>query len=194
MTEDVGSWIELKFNNDYEIYDQYPYPIRKKSTGGILKECIHGGGYVCVSIKRRIQSKHRLIALQFIENDDTDNKTQIDHINRNKLDNRIENLRWVTASENNKNKNKVIRRVDEYIDEIPENAIEISEHDGFKFKDLFYDIDDERLLKIVKSKIKIIKPYLLNKQQVINLTDINGTRIKRSYNKLIQTFKKACDH
>ena len=87
MTEENGSWIELKFDNDYEIYDQYPHPIRKKSTGRILKECINGGGYVCVSLQRKIHLKHRLIAFQFIENEDIENKTQIDHINRNKCDN-----------------------------------------------------------------------------------------------------------
>ena len=41
---------------------------------------------------------HRLMALAFIPN--PDNKEMIDHINRNKLDNSIENLRWVTRSEN----------------------------------------------------------------------------------------------
>ena len=41
-------------------------------------------------IKQKDQLKHRLIALQWIENDDPENKIQIDHINRNKLDNRID--------------------------------------------------------------------------------------------------------
>ena len=192
--EESGSWEVLKFDNDYEIYTEYPYPIRKKSTCKILKECFNGVGYVCVSIKGKLQLKHRLIAIQFIENDDPENKTQIDHINRNKLDNTIENLRWVTPGENQKNKDKVIQQVNEYLDELPENIIEISEHDGFKFKDLYFDIDGERILKISRSKIKIIKPTLHNKLQVITLVDIYGKTHGRSYNKLIRSFKKLFDN
>lgn len=45
---------------------------------------------------------HRLIAECFIDN--PDNKPMIDHINRNRTDNRIENLRWVTQQENQNNK------------------------------------------------------------------------------------------
>ena len=194
MTEEIGSWIELKFDNDYEIYDQYPYPIRKKSTGRILKESVTNGGYVRVCIKQKSQFKHRLIAFQWIENDDQENKTQIDHINRDKLDNRIENLRWVTASENNRNKDKYVQQINEYLDELPENIIEIREHEGLKFNNLYVDIDNERFLKITRSKIKIIKPYLSNKSQVISFTDIYGKTHGRSYQKLIQTFKKACDN
>ena len=44
---------------------------------------------------------HRLIAITYIPN--PDNKPNIDHINRNKLDNSIENLRWVTQAENRHN-------------------------------------------------------------------------------------------
>ena len=41
---------------------------------------------------------HRLVGKAFIPN--PENKPQIDHINRNGLDNRVENLRWATRSEN----------------------------------------------------------------------------------------------
>jgi hypothetical protein len=44
---------------------------------------------------------HRLVALAFIPNHE--NKRVVDHINRNRTDNRVENLRWVTHSENKVN-------------------------------------------------------------------------------------------
>ena len=46
--------------------------------------------------------KHRIVALQFIPN--PEHKTMIDHKNRNRSDYHIENLRWCSYTENNKNK------------------------------------------------------------------------------------------
>jgi hypothetical protein len=45
---------------------------------------------------------HRLLAIHFIANKDS--KKYVDHIDRNRLNNSLYNLRWVTAKENNMNK------------------------------------------------------------------------------------------
>lgn len=45
---------------------------------------------------------HRIVAELFIEK--IEGKNIVDHINGLRDDNRVENLRWVTTSENNKNK------------------------------------------------------------------------------------------
>lgn len=47
---------------------------------------------------------HRLVALLFILN--VDDKPEVNHKNRNKADNRVENLEWVTKSENELHKRR----------------------------------------------------------------------------------------
>lgn len=71
-------------------------------TGEYLKLGINSHGYTRVSLlknyKTRQHNVHRLVALAFIPN--PDNKPNVDHINGDKADNKVENLRWVTQKEN----------------------------------------------------------------------------------------------
>ncbi len=60
-----------------------------------------GRGYKGIRIGGKIYKVHRLVAETYLPN--PENKLEIDHINRNPSDNRVENLRWVTRTENNRN-------------------------------------------------------------------------------------------
>ena len=67
-----------------------------------LKQCKNTGGYFTVQIyidgKRRTMTVHRLLALTFIPN--PNNLDNVDHIDRNRCNNHLSNLRWVTHQGN----------------------------------------------------------------------------------------------
>lgn len=72
-------------------------------------------GYVATTLRldntHKIYYLHQLILDQH-DQDNTDMKNTVDHINQDKLDNRRENLRIINMSEQNKNKGKQTRRID----------------------------------------------------------------------------------
>ena len=72
----------------------------KNSRGTILKQTTCKKGYKKISIgnPRKSYKVHRLVALMFIENEL--NKSQVNHINGIKNDNRVENLELMTNQEN----------------------------------------------------------------------------------------------
>lgn len=71
----------------------------------VLKTFKNNKGYMTVRIYNNkiayTKRIHRLVAEAFIPN--PENKSEIDHINTIKTDNRVENLRWVTSKENSNN-------------------------------------------------------------------------------------------
>ena len=78
-----------------------------KKNNKLVTQYVNKKGYMTVMLyrgkeKRKNWKVHRLVAEAFISNDEC--KLCVDHIDRNKRNNDISNLRWATHSENNNNK------------------------------------------------------------------------------------------
>ena len=96
------------FEGRYQISDTGEVKNVSKDTLLILK--VGKDGYYEIAL-RKLGSRtkycfriHRLVAIAFSEKPENWKELQIDHIDRNKQNNVITNLRWVTSQENNDNR------------------------------------------------------------------------------------------
>ena len=92
--------------NGYEDYVIYPdgNVASKRFKNRYLKPYLRANYMtvrLCINGKKTNKSIHRLVAEHYITN--YENKSFVDHIDRNKLNNDVSNLRWATSSENNLN-------------------------------------------------------------------------------------------
>ena len=161
MSEETGEWIECVVDKDYEIQNQYPYSIRRKGTDKLVAECYDGDGYVISSLNGKTRRKHRIIALQFIPN--PNNLPEIDHVNHDRTDNHLINLRWVSRSENMKNITGMKGYQYVFIDELPETAEPLERYGNHEFDSLWIDYSTQKLYVETVYKYRELR---LNKQKL----------------------------
>ena len=117
----MSEFVSLLNHDDYEILNEYPFTIRRKKDGFVISESDRGNGYVRVCLNRKDYNKHRLIAEQFLPN--PLNLPCIDHINRDRTDYHLANLRWVSRSNNQFNKSSHLGVEYTFYDDIPDESI-----------------------------------------------------------------------
>ena len=179
-----------KLNDNFEICTTYPHEIRNRFTKRIVKESYDKDGYLKCHLNDKTCKKHRIIAFQWIPNDDPVNKTEVDHRNHVPDDNHIENLIWCTHGTNQKNKTRYNGRIVEYLDELSENAIEVPEYNKHEFEDLWFDPETNCFYYYTGAAYREIA-YNVNKSGTIFIHqfDVNNVRATISLNKFKRVYK-----
>lgn len=108
-----------KEHKDFIGYKISNYGRIKNKKEHILRKKIYGNyEYISFSInnKKFIKLVHRIVGDLFIDN--INNKSSVDHINRNSYMNCWYNLRWASRKEQNNNQNKVSKLIKEKVSAI----------------------------------------------------------------------------
>ena len=136
--------------NDYYIDDEtlqiYSFKQKKYTNGKLLKPHINNNGYIYYDVYVNGSKKHiyyhHIIVKMFINPNFDSTKYDIDHLNHDKKDNRIENLAVVTHLENNRNVPKSWNGKEfTFVDDIGKNILVINSEAGIYYsleKDHFY--------------------------------------------------------
>ena len=187
-------------NYGYNIIDNniYHIPLNK-----IVKQLPQISGYAKNSIKHgtvQISTlSHRFIFECF--NGKIEKGFEIDHINRNKLDNKIDNLRCITIEENRKNRDhtniikfaRISHTLKRFIKSI---NVDTNEINCFKSKyqcGMYYGVspalvyliaENKNLAKTANTNKGKIKFEYVDEKDVCNLVEIPHARIGKTYKKL----------
>ena len=104
QTELSEMWKDIPGYGDYQISNQGRVRSLKWGKSRILKGGTNSYGYLHVALSKNRKPRYfrigRLVAQAFLP--DWDEALQVDHINGVKTQDRVENLRMVTNTENNK--------------------------------------------------------------------------------------------
>jgi hypothetical protein len=170
---------------------------RKKLHNGtykIIKGSIQNRGYrylqVCRNGKRKNYLFHRWVGKCFI-GEQPEDKPYIDHINRDPLDNRVENLRWINHQDN-------LRNTDRFRDDIKEEGKErkyILQKEGhirrLKLKKYYCELCDANCQ--CSSHLEIHNNGYTHKLKVKTKKEMQDNNIEWSYENYIKFKRRKYD-
>jgi hypothetical protein len=135
--EDAEEWRIVAGFDNYSVSNLGS--VRNDTTQRILRPQTVGGDYLQVRLYDRSSWSahyvHKLVATAFLGDS---NGFDVDHIDRNRQNNHVSNLRYCSRSDNNRNKSSNHGVVYQFVDTLPDEAIELNEYGNHHFDDLYY--------------------------------------------------------
>jgi hypothetical protein len=161
-------WKPIK---DFENYEVSTLGNIRNKVGHILTQR-NKGGYMYVSLcnkdKGKTKAVHRLVALTFIDN--SENKLQVNHIDKNLLNNNYTNLEWCNSGDNNvyeKSNTKKFRNTSIQVWRIDNNTN--------KKLELYNSLEDAASWCVTNNYT------ILNKTASIAISDVINDKCKTAY-------------
>lgn len=189
-TFEEHNWVTLNIAPNYEIDANYPHYIRKNNVIYEPTRSSDNGYYSYHIVDIPESLHHRIIARQFVDNDDPERKLVVDHKNDDPTDNRIENLQWLTQSENIKKRAPYSQQQHQYLSELPPNVIPLGDYDGCTYS-RYWICDDNLIMKLARAskrgayKYVNATPYRNGDHSMVTLYDDNGTKHMKGLSKIL---------
>jgi hypothetical protein len=169
-SEPIYDFVPLKKFPGYSISNPI-VKLRNDKTGRILEGSKNKQGYqqftISINEKNRTYGLQVILAIEFLGYDPLNrNGMEVDHIDRNIANNSIENLRIVSHSENNKNKDRMKRNPNRFIKELPAG--------------------EKRKLISIHNIIILDEYYMIEGEVYKKINDHKFLWMRKSYNNIIQ--------
>ena len=171
--------------------------IKNVKTNRILKPRLNKNGYLYAMLSKNGIAKnkrvHILVANAFLTKSDED--VVVDHINNVRTDNRIENLRFTSSNENNRNRLKHSNVNYTFVNEVPSNSLHITQIKDNDVSDvgLYYNKNtNEFYLKMTNNKYRIMHKNHNNKSYRITFR-FNSIKITYSSKQLRKDYPAYFD-
>ena len=179
------------FENSYEIEIDEPHRIRKIGSNKFVTPSLNRTtGYLTVYLNGRNYLLHRILAKHFLPN--PEDLPEVDHVDRNPLHNTIDNLRWISRSDNARNRGQYTLQRREYLNTAPNDITEIRTFNDVEYAEnkYFFCYENDRVvLRISDHRWLLLAQTPHNGYLIINMRDINGHKHNIYMHKLIEHFR-----